>query len=193
MNEYIHNTEYGVVKIEEFFPPYSVELIDRITGLVSDNSRKTYGENYAMGDNENTASLGYLLRNNILRSVYVGYINEEFQFFLSTRIAEDTGMFLVLVRTFSKIAKIKKPIHTAYILRLQMDLAISLGYTQCSFTMNVGTRDGLVELVKRRYLDYKHSPNSVKSAALSNMQLFQYMGVGTVNFCEQHIFTANLI
>jgi len=190
MIEYIYDTEYGVVRVEEHFPPYSAEVIDRVGKYVEQNARETYKENYAMDDNP--ASLGYLLRNNRLTSIYFGYLDNEFQFFLSTRVAEDTGMFLVLVRLFSKIEKVKKPIHTAYILRLQMELARKMGYKECSFTMNVEARDGLAELVKKRYLKYNHAPNSIKAIALENMSKFEYCGVHTVNFCEQHLFTAIL-
>lgn len=190
MNKFTYGTEHGVVTVEEFFPPYSNELIEKIARHASENQRQDYRENYSMDDNP--ASLGTLLRNNKLASVYFGYLDDKFQFFLATRIAEDTGAFLVLVRLFSSIEQVKKPIHTAYILRLQMEMAKRLGFKECSFTMNVNTRDGLVELVKKRYLNYKHVPNCIKAMALENMSQFEYVGIRTVNYCDQHVFTAKI-
>lgn len=190
MNKYSYDTEFGVVTVEEFFPPYFDDVVERLTQLYEDNTRKEYTENYI--SREDPASLYYLLKHNKLESTYIGYLDNEFQFCLSTRVAEDSNMFLVLVRTFSKLEKVKKPIHTSYILRLQMELAKQKGYSECSFTMNTGVRDGLAELVKKRYLNYPHKPNSIKAIALENMSKFEYKGVHVVNFCEQHVFTAKI-
>lgn len=190
MTNYRYDTEFGVVTVEEFFPPYTNDVIEKVERYASENVRDGYQDNYSF--NDDPASLGYLLRNNKLASIYFGYLDDEFQFFLATRIAEDTGMFLVLVRLFSKIERVKKPIHTAFILRLQMEMAGRLGFKECSFTMNTDTRDGLAELVKKRYLKYPHQPNSIKAIALENMSKFEYCGVQTVNFCDQHVFTAKI-
>lgn len=184
-----YNTEFGLVTVEEFIPPFSEEAINKIINFSNENLRKTYQSNYSM--TEDPASLGYLLKNNLLRSAYIAYFDGKFQFFLATRITND-NKFLVLVRTFSKIGSIKKPIHTAFILRLQIQLAKQLGFKECSFTMNEGTRDGLARLVEKRYLNYKHEPNSIKALALENMSFFKYAGIQTINYCQQHVFTAQL-
>lgn len=190
MNEYIYPTDYGTVTVKEYLPPYDNEIIDVVGRLAQENKRQDYTDNYEMSNHP--GSLGDLLTNNKFKSIYLSYLNDEFYYFLGTRIAEDTGMFLTLVRTFSKLGEIKKPIHTSYVLRLQMELAKSSGFTECSFTMNTGSRDALAELMKKRYLVYKHNPNPIKALALENMSKFEYKGIHVINYCDQHVFTAKL-
>jgi len=191
MTEYNYETDFGKVTVEEFYPPYSEELIQKIAKLSETHRRKEYTENYET--DERTVSIIHLLRSGKMLSFNVGYIDGVFQFFMGTRIAEDTGMFLTCVRIFASITGVKKQIHTSYMLNLQMEFAKRCGYKECSFTMNVGIRDGLAKLVRRRYIDYKHgNVTDVKSKALDVMSHFEYKGIHTINYCEQHLFTAKL-
>lgn len=190
MIEHYYDTEYGQVKVEEHFPPFSDEFIAKVAKFVEENPRREYNENYSM--DELPGSLGTLLKNNKLASAQIAYLDGKFQFFMASRIAEDTGMYLVCVRLFSSLENVKKPIHTAFSLRLQMEHGKKLGFSECSMTMNVGVRDRLAELVKKRYLKYPHTPNSIKAVALENLSKFEYIGIRVINYCEQHVFTAKL-
>lgn len=188
-SEFHYNTEFGVVHLKEFSAPYSAQAIDEILKIASMNIRKENAENYS-NDFTDPSSLAFLLKQNSIQKCWLLYVNDEFQFFSSIRIVDDD--FICLVRTFSSISGIKKPFHLCFILPRQIQYALKLGFKEAIYSINVGVRENLVETVQRRFYKHHGPMNSIKTIGINFLVMFKYDGIAELNYCQQHIFRADL-